>query len=199
MIWFINGKIGFGSPPAGRIFWGRDDEFVQGAAKFFDDPQMKFPPLDFKFLSTCRARYALGYEFGREKLLEISTTEGPHHLVGFSMGCAFAEGMAEAFGEEGVLGKTVHINAFQAAHLEVKDRTRFVVEYQLEDDPVINNKLLSLLGIARPGKIQGTTMSFTEKSGFLVTLIVHRSPIWHQKGRFWENLSQLVREQINAV
>lgn len=202
MIIFVNGKIGFGSPPAGRVFWnakdGTDNGFVRGACQFLKDHNPFFTELDFPWYSRAKQRYQQGFDYAKQQLHEWyrqASEDEYYHLVSHSMGTAFGEGILKKLGDqESRIGHIVHINAFQASKLKVAPNPRTTtIDYQLLDDPLINNFFLRILGIAAPGKIQNADHQVYEHSGIGNIFKIHRSPIWKQGERFWNNLDQHVR------
>lgn len=103
------------------------------------------------------------------------------------MGTAFAEGMIDKLFEEGyTIGTVVHINAFQAASCDIDPNTREkTIDYQLVDDPVINNPVLALFGWADPGPLPSADVRIHESSDLDNIFFVHRSPIWEKGHEFW--------------
>jgi hypothetical protein len=191
---FINGKIGGGSPPAGRPFWetfdAEDPGFVQGAIDFFKTNDCHFPLLDFSPLSTVRDRFQQGYEFW--DLADFN----PHaliHIVAHSMGCAFAEGFLKAATKAGYkVGLVLHLNPYQAQALAISTKRWFTIDYQLEDDPLINNPFLKVLGHAQTGAITGADYQLRVRSGIPNPLKKHRAPIARWGYQFWPHLSNLL-------
>ena len=66
---FVNGKIGFGSPPAGEQYWnGRKSSFVQGAIKYWNDKEIFFTDKDYKPLSSAKSRISAGYRYAEDNI-----------------------------------------------------------------------------------------------------------------------------------
>lgn len=199
MVFFFNGKIGFGSPCAGRTYWMplrlHDEQFISGAKTFCLDSQALFPEIDFTRLSRTPDRISRGYQWSQDQLNQ-DTFEAPLHFIGHSMGCAFAEGAIQGFKEAGFsIGKVIHINCFQASTLSILTEERsFTIDYQMTDDPLINNPLLRLLGIAKPGTIGGADYVIKENSGIRNPFYRHRAPmgLWGQY--FWEHLAATINK-----
>lgn len=197
MIVFVNGKIGFGSPPAGRVFWnakdGTDNGFVLGACHFLKDQKTFFTKLDFPWYSRVNQRYQQGFYYAKQNLPEWQKQASEneyYHLVSHSMGTAFGEGILKHLHGQGYrVGHVIHINAFQASKIKVPtDPRTTTIDYQLVDDPLINNFFLRILGIAAPGSIHDADHQIYEHSGIGNIFKIHRSPIWKQGKGFWKNL-----------
>lgn len=109
----------------------------------------------------------------------------PIRFVTHSMGAAFAEGMIKYFIDNGYnIEEVVHINAFQAADIEISNNYNIIVtDYQNSDDPVINKIPI----ISSPGNIEGATFTIREKSQDSTLLTIHRSPI-DRGSMFWKEL-----------
>ncbi len=191
---FINGKIGGGSPPAGPPFWkcfdAEDWGFVKGAIEFFNTNDCHFPILDFQPLSSVRDRFHQGWHFWRLANFK------PHsliHIVAHSMGCAFAEGFLSAatfFGYK--TGCVLHLNAYQAQALSISTERWFTIDYQLKDDPLINNSFLRVLGHAQPGAIAGASYKLRVSSGIHNPLKKHRAPIARWGYQFWPHVNSVL-------
>ena len=66
---FVNGKIGFGSPPAGEQYWnGRKSPFIQGAIKYWNDKEIFFTDKDYKPLSSAKSRISAGYRYAEDNI-----------------------------------------------------------------------------------------------------------------------------------
>lgn len=199
MIFFFNGKIGFGSPCAGKTYWMpkklHDEQFISGAKAFCQATEARYPEKDFSRLSRTPERISRGYQWSQDQLNQDTFIE-PLHFIGHSMGCAFAEGAIHGFKEAGFsIGKVIHINCFQANTLRILTEQRsFAIDYQVTDDPLINNPLLRLLRIAKPGTIGGADYVIKENSGIQNPFYRHRAPmgLWGQY--FWEHLAATVNK-----
>lgn len=65
----VNGKIGFGSPPAGEQYWnGRKSPFIQGAIKYWNDKEIFFTDKDYKPLSSAKSRISAGYRYAEDNI-----------------------------------------------------------------------------------------------------------------------------------
>ncbi len=66
---FVNGKIGFGSPPPGEQYWGGvNSSFVQGATEYYQDFNTYFTSVDYGKFSSAYARMLDGYEFAKNNI-----------------------------------------------------------------------------------------------------------------------------------
>ena len=66
---FVNGKIGFGSPPAGEQYRnGRKSPFIQGAIKYWNDKEIFFTDKDYKPLSSAKSRISAGYRYAEDNI-----------------------------------------------------------------------------------------------------------------------------------
>lgn len=198
MIVFINGKIGGGSPCAGPPFWkpakAGQPGFIEGATQFLQDATYYTPAVDFPRLSTVASRFEQGYRFwpAFQAYHSVSTAD-LLHLVAHSMGCAFAEGLACSAVKDGyTIGKVGYINCYQAQDLVISTERQYTIDYQLCDDPLINNRMLSLVGHARPGAVQGATYQLRQYSGITNPLKRHRAPIALWGRAFWTHLAGLL-------
>jgi RHS repeat-associated protein len=199
---FVNGYIGFGSPPAGEKYWGgRNSQFVAGAKEFFADNNTSFVAYNPAMSSNADERREAGREYARTHLKELTAgmKEGEQfEFVSHSMGGAFAEGMTDVLKEAGwIVGQAVHINTFQAADIEAnKENTKgtgvstYVYDYQFEDDPVINNPIRS-----SPGSIKNADARIRTKSKESDIRAKHAAPIWQGK-RVWDELQQFLNNAL---
>ena len=183
-----------GSPPGGPPFWkpkfGKDKHFITGAKAFFNDQQVLLPATDYPFFCNNRYRINVGKIFATALLDQLNISD-TLHFVTHSMGCAFAEGIMKTLAENSYsIGKVVHINCYQAGELSVQTSRIWTVDYQMIDDPLINNRFLKLAGFARPGRIAGADYTVHEKSGIQNPLFRHRGPMGFQGDHFWKNLVQ---------
>lgn len=188
-ILFINGYIGFGSPPAGKQYWS--SSFVNGAKSYFRDRSVSFTDYKPSMFSTVAGRKKAGIDYAKNnaEALTKGMKKGKDvfRLVTHSMGGAFGEGIAEYLQNEGWDVETiVHINAYQAADIETNNpnsNKTETIDYQNPDDWVINDTPL-----AEPGDIQGADYKIREKSGDKNWKTRHMSPIWKKGKGFWKNL-----------
>ncbi|MFN0189713.1 MAG: RHS repeat domain-containing protein [Bacteroidia bacterium] len=190
---FINGYIGFGSPPAGEKYWSQN--FVKGATDYFNDPIAKFTSYQPGMFSTAAERKAAGIAYAKEHfgyLTKGMTKEKDvYKIVTHSMGAAFGEGVTEYLQGEGWKVETiVHVNPFQAADIKTTDpnsNQTQTIDYQNPDDWVINE-----LPTASPGNIQGADSKIREQSGDENSKTRHTSPIWKQGENFWKSLKSKI-------
>lgn len=205
MLIFVHGKIGLSSPPPGRPYWltlkGDREGFIKGAKSYFHDSQTWFTHHDFHFLSTIADRKSAGQRYARHHLQQweaILKPGEPVHFIAHSMGCAFAEGIAQFLFQKGFqIGGVLHINCFQAALLPLSsDNRQWTVDYQFTDDPLINNPVLKWLKVASPGSISEVT-AIHEQSGIRNPLYRHRGPIGIYGEGFWEKMSNNKHLQIS--
>lgn len=196
---FVNGKIGFGSPPAGKAFW--KESFVKGACDFFPGKNTAFfCEKDYAFTDECLIRYREGKAYAREYFDLL--TDGMQkklnafRLVSHSMGAAFAEGVKETLYSEGwEVDFAIHINPWQPAQIELAPcKSCFVIAFQTTDDPLnlmINNK---------PGPVQNADLNIRENSGYswLKFYYKHRSPI-HKGRSFWKLLENELPSQKSLI
>lgn len=147
---FVNGYIGFGSPPAGERYWGgKGSSFVQAARRYFNDNQTFFTDKEYGLFSTAGSRMDKGREYAKAHLAELTAgmdkTKDNFRLVTHSMGGAFAEGIIDVLKEEGwVVDQTVHISTYQGKDVKpnkkkVRGVGTYVVDAQLTNDPVTLN------------------------------------------------------------
>ena len=184
---FVNGKIGFGSPAAGASYWnGANSNFVKGAKDYWKDYSVSFTNQDYDWLSSAEKRFNDGFDYAKIfQRDEYFDKKEPIRFVTHSMGAAFAEGMIKYFIDNGYnIEEVVHINAFQAADIEISNNYNIIVtDYQNSDDPVINKIPI----ISSPGNIEGATFTIREKSQDSTLLTIHRSPI-DRGSMFWKEL-----------
>ena len=195
LIIFVNGKIGFGSPPAGEQYWnGRNSSFVMGAREYYDDDNVMFTQKDYSLISSATERMYEGYKYAQDNYELITNKLHKGEFVKFvthSMGASFAEGMSLFFINNGVeVAEIVHINPYQANDITTFDykdnETRILtVDYQNTDDKVINNIPL----FSSPGDIKNADYKVRELSNDNNNLTRHRSPIDRQGKYFWELLN----------
>jgi RHS repeat-associated protein len=191
---FVNGYIGFGSPPAGEPYWGgRNSSFVAGAKDYFGDRNTQFIAYNPNIASTAEERRDAGRQYAKMHLKELTAgmkNGEQFEIVSHSMGAVYSEGIEDVLKENGyIVGQAVHINAFQAADIEDnQDNAKgtgvntFSIDYQFTDDPVINNWLRS-----SPGDIKNATMKLREQSNEKDIRNKHAGPIWQGK-RVWDDI-----------
>ena len=190
---FINGYIGFGSPPAGKEYWSSN--FVTGAKNYFNDRSAKFTNYEPSKFSTASERKAAGIAYAKSNLEDLtkgmSKDKDSFKLVTHSMGAAFGEGIAEYLKGEGwKIDAIVHVEPFQAADITTLDpnsNQTQTIDYQNPDDWVINNT-----PTATPGDIKGADSKVREKSGDGNWQTRHTSPIWQQGKKFWDTLKEKI-------
>ena len=195
---FVNGKIGFGSPPAGEQYWnGRKSPFIQGAIKYWNDKEIFFTDKDYKPLSSAKSRISAGYRYAEDNIKKIVSglKQGEtFKFVTHSMGAAFAEGIASyLIGHGYSVEEIVHINPFQAADITTNASPNVkTVDYQNSDDWVINKTPF----VSSPGDIQNADYHIREKSNDSDFATRHRSPIDSQGKSFWNNLLKRTKGPI---
>jgi RHS repeat-associated protein len=190
---FINGYIGFGSPPSGQKYWSSN--FVSGAKDYFNDRKTKFTSFEPKAFSSAAERKAAGVEYAKANLAELTKGmdkgKDSFKFVTHSMGAAFGEGIAEYLKGEGwKVEAIVQINAYQASDIETidpKSNQTETIDYQNPDDIVINTPIDSA-----PGDIKGADAKVREKSGESDVRYRHTSPIWKQGRNFWDTLKEKI-------
>ena len=195
---FVNGKIGFGSPPAGEQYWnGRKSPFIQGAIKYWNDKEIFFTDKDYKPLSSAKSRISAGYRYAEDNIKKIVSglKQGEtFKFVTHSMGAAFAEGIASyLIGHGYSVEEIIHINPFQAADITTNASPNVkTVDYQNSDDWVINKTPF----VSSPGDIQNADYHIREKSNDSDFATRHRSPIDSQGKSFWNNLLKRTKGPI---
>ena len=195
---FVNGKIGFGSPPAGEQYWnGRKSPFIQGAIKYWNDKEIFFTDKDYKPLSSAKSRISAGYRYAEDNIKKIVSglKQGEtFKFVTHSMGAAFAEGIASyLIGHGYSVEEIIHINPFQAADITTNASPNVkTVDYQNSDDWVINKTPF----VSSPGDIQNADYHIREKSNDSDFATRHRSPIDLQGKSFWNNLLKRTKGPI---
>lgn len=141
---FVNGRIGMGSPKAGRVYWEKDTTFVDSAMYCLNSPiEPYFTDVQHKLLSSAAEREFRGYEYAQEHLSEIVRGCAPYtplRFVTHSMGAAFGEGMARCLLDSGyVVDLMVHFEPYQAGDIETVGTAEGIltIDYQMGDDFVI--------------------------------------------------------------
>ena len=202
---FINGYLMMGSLKGGRKYW--NDSFVNGAigfgSKTYKDAfnmQTTYVNYNPAGLSSANRRSDEGYAYAQANYTSLTKgmniKEDYFNIVDHSMGVAFGEGVSKYMQERGwEINKIVHINAFQAADIEVNKQGHHVmsadkpqvIDYQNIDDPVISNPIRS-----SPGDIKNSTYKVREESG-MSRDFKHASPI--SKGKnFWIELTNKLKK-----
>jgi len=202
---FINGFLMMGLLKGGRKYW--NDSFVNGAigfaSKTYKDAfnmQTTYVNYNPAGLSSANRRSDEGYAYAQANYTSLTKgmniKEDYFNIVDHSMGVAFGEGVSKYMQERGwEINKIVHINAFQAADIEVNKQGHHVmsadkpqvIDYQNIDDPVISNPIRS-----SPGDIKNSTYKVREESG-MSRDFKHASPI--SKGKnFWIELANKLKK-----
>ena len=196
---FVNGYIGFGSPPAGASYWnGLHSGFVQGASHYFNDRNIVFLPMEYRWYSSAADRMNDGYKYAKANLISLTKNIKNNETINFvthSMGAAFAEGMASYFIEQGfIVAEMIHINAFQADDITTihsQDNSTFTTDYQNTDDWVINK----IPFLSSPGDIHGADSKIRRNSKDPNKMTRHRSPIDKQGANFWKTLKDKQKDE----
>ena len=190
---FINGKIGFGSPPAGKLYWGGENSsFVVGAKDYFKDNHIAFTGKDYGYLSTASRRTNQGYNYAKEHYAEwiSDMDEGESFkLVSHSMGGAFSKGIENYIKEQGrEVEFNVMINTYQVNFIENKNTDdTYYIDYQNTNDPVLFWCDINL-GLGKLKNADAVIREKTEQRDFDKK---HRSPI--DGGRcFWDSLNNKI-------
>jgi RHS repeat-associated protein len=213
---FVNGKIGGGSPPAGAEYWNgrgynpsihRESNFVRGAKDFFNDQSTYYTDVDYSNFSTVGSRREAGRKYAEENYTSITAgmdiDNEVFHLVGHSMGTAFAAGMKDYLESKGwAVENLIGINSFQSVFpftddikFDENDPT-FIVDFKNTDDPV-----LSILDKNRTeGEIKGADLVVRKSTdkGVMNIQFIHRAPMDDDSHKFWENLNKLVQDFLNS-
>lgn len=188
---FVNGKIGGGSPPAGEPYWRvPDTPFVEQAVALFDDHDSVFyTKVDHAVFSSVKERWQKGKAYADVQLHQLVQGMKPSDtikIVAHSMGCAFAEGMAQLLLDKGYhVSCLIHINAFQSGHMTANPQIPITIDYQYTDDVVIRVPFLSKLGA-----IKGA-MPIRKKSNIRIRRR-HRGPIYPASTLFWEEIRKVL-------
>lgn len=186
IILLVNGKVGGGSPQAGVPYWNEPQAgFVPRALAHFPGAEVFYVAVDYQVLSSAAERVALGKQWAASHLPAASC----YHLIGHSMGCAFAVGIAQHILSLGHrVGEMIHINAYQASDIEVLPGVERTVDYQYTNDRIIH---LPVLG--RKGEIQGAEC--IRRKSHLWIRRRHRGPIWPKFNEFWDDLEQKTQNE----
>jgi RHS repeat-associated protein len=198
---FVNGYIGFGSPPAGEKYWGgRSGSFVASAKDYFGDKNTQFLAYNPNMGSTAAERREAGRQYAKEHLKDLTagmSKDEQFEIVSHSMGSAYSEGIEDVLKDNGyIVGQAVHINAFQAADIEDNQDnaagtgvSTYSIDYQFTDDPVINNWFRS-----SPGNIKNATRKLRTQSNEKDIRDRHAGPIWQGK-RVWNDIQNSFKIQ----
>lgn len=180
IIFFINGKIGGGSPQAGAPYWNKPQPgFVDRAVAYFGEGTPYYVVVDFSLFSTVQERIIQGRRWVD---CNMKVTNVVYHFIGHSMGCAFAVGMAQQIYQQGgKIGEMILINAYQAREMTALPYASRTVDFQYTDDRVIH-----LPFIAKNGPIQGAEV-IRERSHLRIRRR-HRGPVWPRFNEFWDKL-----------
>lgn len=184
MIIFVNGKIGGGSPQAGKPYWTEPETpFVEQAKEYLNDSLTWFPETDFAALSHCKERESMGYQYCKKHLNDITIKVGDTiNFIAHSMGCSFAEGMAKYLIESGYkLSTMIHINAFQAGEMTANNNIPLTIDFQYTDDFIIH-----IPSISCAGNIKGA-IKVREKSHTCLRRR-HRGPVYPNSTAFWKSI-----------
>ena len=182
----VNGKIGFGSPPAGKPFW--KDSFLEGAEDFFPGRNsLYFTEKDFNYTDDTSVRFRDGKDYARQFYDKLTSGMQKRlnnfRFVSHSMGSAFAEGIKEVLVNEGwEVDFCVHINPWQPGDIKIAEcRSCFVIVFQNTDDP------LKYMITNKRGFIDKADLTIRESSGYKWYQIFykHRCPI-HKGRSFWK-------------
>lgn len=185
-ILFLNGYIGFGSPPAGKPYWCKNEAFARKACHLFQATNVMMPALSFHFLSNPTQRYEQGVKWAQS----ADFTGSVYVIVTHSMGAAFGEGVLNVLVEQGKeVNHIIHIEPFQAALLHRQAHLQSVdtIDYQLRDDPV-----LWLSPTAAPGDISFAHHVLRTSSGVRNPFIKHRMPLDRAPIAFWSVITGLL-------
>ncbi|MBK8563183.1 MAG: RHS repeat-associated core domain-containing protein [Saprospiraceae bacterium] len=213
---FVNGYLGFGSPTGGSSYWGGTNSgFVKEAKNYFGDNDAFFTDVEHGTFSTVAQRIQAGETWAKDNYKDIvkglNKSSDVFRFVTHSMGAAFAEGISRYLKSEGwYVSEVYNFEPFQAADIETSkghDETgrkelsgveTFVVDYQIPNDPVINNPIRS-----SPGKMPNADANVTADFSNKGTTYIHRAPIdtgdtWKEIGRM-VNLAMAMKGNIKVV
>lgn len=172
-IFFVNGLIGGGSPPAGKEYWNHNfpkgSPFVNAAKGVFasrqggayQEPKTFYTTYDFHPVRNhikADYRWRRGYENAGVYGSALTQYLDPRHhslvFVTHSMGAAYSEGMMEKLKADGwFIHAAVHLNPFQPAYFRRSTPESRTIHYQNPDDPVTREVLRDygdLAGILEP-------------------------------------------------
>ena len=191
---FINGYIGFGSPPEGEPYWnGIKSNFVKGAKSFFKDQEVVFTDKKHDLLSSAKDRERSGYEYAKKnykKWIKNMLPDEAFNLVSHSMGGAFSKGIEIFIKEKGRKVKyNVMINTFQIKDIDnPKSGETIYIDYQNTNDPVLK------VDIVGRGALENADYKIREKSEDVGLMGIHRYPInWGYK--FWQTISNAISDK----
>ena len=193
---FINGKIGVGSPDAGRPYWNKS--FVNGAKQYFSDNKACYTNQDYRWLSTARERISLGYEYAKGQYKQWKSQmskDESFKLVSHSMGGAFSKGIEQFLKDAGEnVDYNVMINAYEVGYIENnKDNKTFDIDYRNVNDPVVR----IFDDMSGTQSLENADLIIREKSDEKNFLNVHRGPIVEGED-FWKNLRNYHEPQIRT-
>ena len=181
---FVNGFLGFGSPTGGATYWGgKNSKFVKGAQSFYGDNDVRFTNISHGKYSSVKSRMQAGRAWVKDNYADLtkglSKDSDDFKFVTHSMGAAFAEGAIEYLKEEGWnVTQVAHLEAYQADDINANtdppgygtDENTTIgtttIDYQLTNDPVLNQPLNNLR-MLYVRKIVLLTLSFV----FITSLI----------------------------
>lgn len=155
-IFFVNGLIGGGSPPAGKPYWNAGystgSPFVNRAKGIFSsrpggvyhEPSTFYTTYAFDPAHNhldCGYRRQLGYRNADTYQSALTQSlDRRHHSLVFvthSMGGSYSEGMMQKLKESGwAVHAAVHLNPFQPAAIVPSTPRTQTIHYQNPDDPV---------------------------------------------------------------
>ena len=192
---FVNGKIGGGSPSAGKSYWnGENSMFVSGAKSFFQDNNVTFTDMDYSYLSSANSRMNEGYEYAKSHFDEWTREmkdDEPFRMVSHSMGGAFSKGIENYIKEQGrEVDFNIMINTFQIDKIKnPKESKTFYVDYQNTNDPVL---FWFDPNLGR-GELENSNLKIRERSEEGLKYI-HRDPI--DSGSFWNKLKSEIDKYL---
>ena len=193
---FINGKIGGGSPDAGRPYW--NNSFVNGAKQYFSDNNACYTNQDYRWLSTARERTSLGYEYAKGQYKQWKSQmskDESFKLVSHSMGGAFSKGIEQFLKDAGEnVEYNVMINAYEVGYIENnKDNKTFDIDYRNVNDPVVR----IFDDMSGTQSLENADLIIREKSDEKNFLNIHRGPIVEGEA-FWKTLRNYHEPQIRT-
>jgi len=188
MIVFVNGNTikAFGGPGVGgEKYWKRNSgslRFIKKAQQVFNDNNVSFPDIRYKWNSSAKKRRKDGYNYAKEHYADL--TEGlrenePIRFITHSMGAAFAEGMADYFLEVGLtVDALIHFEPFQAASIESNGRNPNILTIDFQDN---NDRVIQFINA---GDIKGADhrirTNYTAKWDQIHRMAIHRDLTWDE-------------------
>lgn len=129
---FVNGYTR-GCQPLKPYWTEKGPQFLDAASTYFGNlPDLYFVNGEGPWYSSAAMRFRKGYRFASENRVKFQGYDRLY-LVGHSMGCAFAEGMALCLVELGFnVGEIVHFSAADAESIRIPAETASVTRVQLE-------------------------------------------------------------------